>query len=70
MPPKMFTRMAFTRSSFRMIRKAFSTRAASAVPPTSRKLAGSPPLSLMMSMVAMARPAPFTMQPTLPSSFT
>lgn len=31
-----------------------------APPPTSRKLAGVPPCSLMMSMVAMARPAPFT----------
>ena len=37
-------------------------------PPTSRKLAGSPPASLMMSMVAIASPAPLTMQPTLPSS--
>lgn len=36
--------------------------------PTSRKLAGSPPNSLMVSMVAMARPAPFTRQPMLPSS--
>ena len=50
------------------IRKAFSICSALAPPPTSRKLAGSPPASLMMSMVAMARPAPFTMQPTLPSS--
>ena len=31
-----------------------------ALPPTSRKLAGEPPRSLMMSMVAMARPAPLT----------
>ena len=36
-------------------------------PPTSRKLAGSPPYSLMMSMVAMAKPAPLTMQPMSPS---
>ena len=34
-----------------------------APPPTSRKLAGSPPASLMMSIVAIARPAPLTMQP-------
>jgi len=34
-------------------------------PATSRKLAGAPPASLMMSMVAMARPAPLTMQPTV-----
>ena len=38
------------------------------VPPTSRKFAGSPPVSFMMSIVAIASPAPLTMQPTLPSS--
>jgi hypothetical protein len=32
------------------------------------KLAGSPPLSFNTSMVAMARPAPLTRQPMLPSS--
>ena len=32
------------------------------------EVGGAPPASLMMSMVAMARPAPFTMQPTLPPS--
>ncbi len=31
-----------------------------APPPTSRKLAGVPPWSLIMSIVAIARPAPFT----------
>ena len=36
-------------------------------PPTSRKLAGMPPWSLMMSMVAIAKPAPLTRQPMLPS---
>ena len=40
--------------------KASVTCAAVAPPPTSRKLAGVPPWSLMISMVAMARPAPFT----------
>ena len=39
-----------------MIRNASVTRAAFAVPPTSRKFAGDEPYSLMMSMVAMARP--------------
>ena len=53
-----------------MIRNASVTRAAFALPPTSRKLAGDAPYSLMMSMVAMARPAPFTMQPMSPSSAT
>ena len=37
-------------------------------PPTSRKFAGSAPCSLMISMVAIARPAPFTRQPIAPSS--
>jgi hypothetical protein len=37
-----------------------------APPPQSRKLAGSPPLSLMMSMVAIARPAPLTKHPIDP----
>src|SRR3546814_9099642 len=39
-----------------------------APPPTSRKFAGKAPFSLMMSIVAIARPAPLTMQPMLPSS--
>ena len=52
----------------RMILNAAVTFSFDAPPPTSRKLAGSPPDSLMMSIVAMARPAPLTMQPILPSS--
>ena len=68
MPPKMFTRTPLTPGSWRMMRKAFLTASSLAPPPTSRKLAGSPPCSLMMSMVAMASPAPLTMQPMLPSS--
>ena len=39
-----------------------------APPPTSRKLAGEPPFNFMMSMVAMARPAPLTRHPMSPSS--
>ena len=69
-PPKMFIKIAFTAGSFMMILKPASTVCALAVPPTSKKLAGSPPLSLIISIVAMARPAPFTIQPTLPSNFT
>ena len=53
-------------SAIRM-RNAFLICSALAPPPTSRKLAGSPPASLMMSIVAIARPAPLTMQPMLPS---
>ena len=48
--------------------KASVTFSLLAPPPTSRKFAGWPPTSLMVSMVAIARPAPFTMQPMFPSS--
>jgi hypothetical protein len=70
MPPKMLTRMAFTFGSLVRILSAVVTCSAVAPPPTSRKLAGEPPCSLMMSIVAIARPAPFTMQPMEPSSPT
>ena len=39
-----------------------------APPPTSRKFAAAPPAYWMMSIVAIARPAPLTMQAMLPSS--
>src|SRR5262245_8080033 len=42
-PPKMLTRTALTFGSERMIPNAAVTRSLSAPPPTSRKLAGSPP---------------------------
>ena len=70
MPPKILTKMPSTLGSERMILKALITCSLLAPPPTSRKLAGSLPYSLMMSMVAMASPAPFTMQPMAPSSLT
>src|SRR5487761_2291205 len=62
-PAKMLTRMAFTFLSESTRRKASATRSGEAPPPTSRKLAGSPPAYLIMSMVAMASPAPLMMQP-------
>jgi len=68
MPPKMLTRMPLTALSERMILNASVTASSVAEPPTSRKLAGSPSKSLMVSMVAMASPAPLTRQPMLPSS--
>src|SRR5688572_8231785 len=68
MPPKMLMSTAFTCRSLSRISKACVTCSALAPPPTSRKFAGFPPAYLMMSMVAIASPAPFTMQPTLPSS--
>src|ERR1700757_2296200 len=67
-PPKMLTRMPSTFGSLRISLNAVATRSRVAPPPTSRKLAGLPPHSLMMSIVAIANPAPFTMQPMLPSS--
>src|SRR6201986_3487973 len=70
MPPKMLTKMPSTLGSRRMILKAAVTRSLVAPPPTSRKLAGAIPNSLMMSIVAIASPAPLTMQPILPSSAT
>ena len=69
-PPKILMRIAFTFGSFNIILKPASTVYALAEPPTSRKLAGSPPLSLIISIVAMANPAPLTIQPTFPSSLT
>jgi hypothetical protein len=71
MPPKMLTRIAFTFSSRRMILKASLTFSLSAPPPpASRKFAGRPPQCAIMSSVAIASPAPFTMQPMSPSSPT
>src|SRR5580700_349174 len=70
MPPKMLTRIASTLGSERISLNAIVTRSFVAPPPTSRKFAGLPPNSLMMSIVAMASPAPLTMQPILPSSLT
>ena len=67
MPPKMFTRIAFTLSSRRMSLKASFTFSLSAPPPASRKFAGEPPQYWIMSRVAIASPAPFTMQPMSPS---
>ena len=68
MPPKMLTKIPLTLGSRVMILKAAVTFSSVAPPPTSRKFAGSPPTSLIVSIVAMARPAPLTRQPTLPSS--
>src|SRR6266850_1394661 len=68
MPPKILMNTALTSGSLMRMRKAFFTCSAEAPPPTSRKFAGEPPAYLIMSMVAMARPAPLTIQATLPSS--
>ena len=49
--------------------KAAETFSFEAPPPTSKKLAGSFPYNLIMSIVAIANPAPLTIQPILPSNF-
>src|SRR5262245_34515526 len=67
MPPKIFIKTPRTLASERMILKAWATLSLVAPPPTSRKLAGSPQQSLIISIVAMANPAPLAMQPMLPS---
>src|SRR6516165_2881328 len=67
-PPKMLTRIPSTFGSLRISLNAVVTRSFVAPPPTSRKLAGLLPCNLMMSIVAIARPAPLTMHPMLPSS--
>ena len=69
MPPKMLMKMPFTRGSDSSMPNAPATFSALAPPPTSRKFAGLPPKAWMMSIVAIARPAPFTMQPMVPSSW-
>ncbi|KHN87170.1 hypothetical protein Tcan_01530, partial [Toxocara canis] len=64
MPPKMFTKIAIIHEtlclSSVMMRNASVTCCTVAPPPTSKKLAGSPPCSLIISIVAIAKPAPFT----------
>ena len=71
MPPKMLTRTALTRgSSSSRMRKPSSTWSLLAPPPTSRKLAGSPPWYLIRSIVLMASPAPLTRQAMSPSRLT
>lgn len=59
-PPKILTKMAVTLGSLVMRSKACLIACGVAPPPTSRKLAGEPPFSLMISIVAIARPAPLT----------
>ena len=67
-PAKMFTRITRTFGSCSTIRNAFAIFSGLAPPPTSRKFAGRPPWWTIASIVPIARPAPFTMQPTEPSS--
>lgn len=50
--------------------KAAAIYLALAPPPTSKKLAGSAPYNFIISIVAMAKPAPFTKQPMFPFKAT
>src|SRR6185503_16723970 len=70
MPPKMLKSTARTRPSRVRMLIAASTFSGLLEPPMSRKFAGFPPWNWIRSMVAMARPAPFTTHPMEPSSFT
>lgn len=67
-PAKMFTKIDSTFGSWSMIFSAAITCSSVALPPTSKKLAGLPPWLEIKSIVAMARPAPLTMHPILPSN--
>ena len=69
-PPKMFTNTPRTFESAIRIPNASLTVSFVAPPPTSRKFAGDPPASFTTSIVAIAKPAPLTMQPIVPSSLT
>ena len=70
-PANRFTKIISTSGSLTMILNACSIRSRSAEPPISRKFAGSAPAHFVISIVAIASPAPFTMHPTRPpSSFT
>ena len=52
-PPKIFSRIALTFLSFRIILNPASTVSALAVPPTSKKFAGSPPESFISASVSV-----------------
>ncbi|CAB3228801.1 unnamed protein product [Arctia plantaginis] len=64
---KTLTKIDFTLGSASNIFMAAVTCFWPTPPPRTKKLAGFPPFRLKMSRVAIARPAPFTMHPTLPS---
>ena len=69
-PANILTKMASMFSSDKTRLKALATRSGDAPPPMSKKLAGSPPACLIMSMVAIAKPAPLMIQPIFPSNPT
>jgi len=66
MPPKILIRTAFT--LYRLADFECMRHCSELAPPRHLESCRHPPAYLMMSIVAIASPAPFTMQPTLPSS--
>ena len=68
-PPNILINIPLTFLSERIILNAAETFSFDAPPPTSKKFAGSSPYNLIISIVAIAKPAPFTMHPILPSNF-
>ncbi|KAH3674203.1 hypothetical protein WICMUC_003445 [Wickerhamomyces mucosus] len=64
----MLTKIPETFFSDKISLKAFSIVSGVAPPPQSKKLAGLPPYRVMTSIVAIAKPAPLTKQPMLPSN--
>ena len=50
--------------------KALTIFSGVAPPPTSKKFAGSPPASFIMSIEAIAKPAPLIILPIFPSKLT
>ena len=67
-PPKIFISIPLTFLSERINLKAAATFSFDAPPPTSRKFAGSFPYNFIISIVAIASPAPLTMHPIDPSN--
>jgi hypothetical protein len=65
-PPKMLMKIDSTSGSLFNNFIASTIYSSSAPPPTSKKLAGFPPYNLIISIVAMAKPAPLTKQPIFP----
>ena len=64
----MLMRMPFTFLSAKINLKAAVTFSLVAPPPTSKKFAGSSPCNLIISIVAIAKPAPLTIHPIDPFS--
>src|SRR5215210_5402181 len=70
MPPKMLNRTLLTCLLDVTMARAVLIFSASAPPPTSQKLAGSPPACATTSSVLITSPAPLPRMPTSPSSLT